>query len=357
MEKAQHFAVILAGGGGTRLWPVSRQKTPKQIQPFLDDQTLLQKTYKRLRKFYSPTHILISTNRAQLSIIRQQLPRLPLWHYILEPQKKDTAGAVGLIAAVLASRNPDHSFVTINSDHHIVEAQPYYQALKSIQQAVAQYPAQTVLAGVKPTYPETGYGYIEVDSRRDGKFYQLKRFVEKPSLAIAKRYVADKKYLWNPALFSWRSQTLLDLLAQHLPAAYGPLEKIKQSPTVDNIAKQFSKLPSISIDYGLLEKLKTAIVVKADYQFTDIGHWETLRSSLADHQDKNQNIIKGLAVVDDSHGNLIYNFSDRLVATTGLQNMIVVQTADATFISPRHKAQNVKQLVKILKQQGLEKYL
>ncbi|MFA5076080.1 MAG: sugar phosphate nucleotidyltransferase [Patescibacteria group bacterium] len=352
-------AIILAGGSGTRLWPVSRKQRPKQIQPFLDSDTLLQKTTKRMGKIFSPQDIIISTSQGQLADIKKQLVGLARQNVILEPCRKDTAAAIGLAAVYLHKKNPQESLVTINADHYIKNEKKYFAIFKTLQQTLRQNPQTTVLVGVKPTYPETGYGYIKMGRRLGKNLYQVSRFVEKPNYQTAQKYLQNGHYLWNPTVLAWRVDRLLNLYQQYLPKTYQILKKIEAAVGTKNetavLAKEFAKIKPISIDYGILEKISDQIVViAASYQFTDIGHWETLRSVL---DNKEANVVKGLSVAYDSEGNLIYNFTDKLIATAGLKNTIIVQTDDALFVCPRERAQDAKMIVKILEERGLNQFL
>ncbi|MBI5621565.1 mannose-1-phosphate guanylyltransferase [Candidatus Falkowbacteria bacterium] len=352
-------AIILAGGSGTRLWPVSRRGKPKQIQPFLDRDTLLQKTFSRTKKIFPISDIIVSTGKQQARDVRDQLKRWRFNQCIVEPCKRDTAAAIGLVAVYLYHDNPHESLLTINSDHYIQDEPQYFAAVRAVVKFLAAYPDHTVLLGVRPTYPETGYGYIQKGKKISGGAFQVKRFVEKPDFETAKKYLNAKTYLWNPAVFAWRVDHLLQLYRRHLPQLHRILMKIESAIGTKReqqvLSREFARLTPISIDYGLMEKLTGAVAVVAGaYRFTDIGHWETLRSVLADERG---NVIKGLSVVYDSSGNLIYNFTDRLVATAGLTNTIIVQTEDALFVCPRHRAADAKQVVKLLEQRGWNKFL
>lgn len=363
--RSQHnphfYAVILAGGSGTRLWPVSRRRTPKQIQPFLDSDTLLQKTYHRLRGILPAEQILISTGESQYALVHRQLPRVPRQQYILEPSKRDTAVAIGYLATVLHARDPEAAFVTINSDHYIQNERGYAQTLAAVGSALQRHPSHTILVGVQPTYPETAYGYIQVGKALGNSTYRFRRFVEKPDRKTAERYLAAGNYLWNPALFAWRANQLLTLYRHHLPALARRLQRIEGllangRTTASAIAREFNAMQAPSIDYALMEKLRQKVtVVHGRYQFTDIGHWATLWSVLAAHP--RANVTKGVVVTHDSHGNIIYNLTSHLVTTVGLSNTVVIQTPDALLVCPRERAPEVKLITELLTKQKLTRYL
>lgn len=349
--------VILAGGGGTRLWPLSRETKPKQIQPFLDKETLLQKTYKRIRRGFSPRDIFVATNSTFADLVREQLPRLAADHFFIEPVRRDTAAAIGLVTALLHRENPKTIFTTANSDHYMKDEGEYLRALKLAGRVVADHPDYTALLGVNPSYPETGYGYIQMDGSftEYGKdhVFRVKRFIEKPPIERAKEFQGKWEYLWNPGMFVWRADTLLNLFAEHLPATHKILMRIAKNPSL--LAKEFPKIKPISIDYGIMEKTKKLLVIPADFGWSDIGHWKTIYDALA-HNDT-ANVVRGRHVGIDSRGNLIYSLTGKMVTTVGIKNMIIIETEDAILVCPKERAQDVKKIVAELTRKGMKKYL
>ncbi|MEK7639541.1 MAG: sugar phosphate nucleotidyltransferase [Patescibacteria group bacterium] len=354
--------LILAGGGGARLWPVSRTANPKQFQPFLGKHTLLQKTYQRMRKGFSSNNIFVSTNLTQQRLIARQLPRVPAGHYIVESAKRDTAPAIGLAAAWLAKLDPEAIFVTANVDHYIQKEAVYHKALKVAEQVVRQHPKAVALLGVNPTYPETGYGYIKMGAPafRMGKqeVFHVDRFVEKPDLAKAQEYLKRWEYLWNPAMFVWRAQTLLDLFKRHLPKHYAILMRIQRDlgtpRQAATIKREFPKMTPISIDYGIIEKVRQMFVLPVDMGWADIGHWRTVRDVL--QAQPGANVIRGkhLGTAENS---LIYSYTKRTIATAGIKDLIIIDMEDALLVCPADRAQDVKQIVDELKAKKLKKLL
>lgn len=355
--------IILAGGGGTRLWPVSRKHKPKQIQPFIGNKTLLQKTFERVRKGFTLSDILVSTNVKHYSLIHHQIPSLPKNNYILEPEKKDTAAAIGLVAAYLAKKNPHEVMFMANADHYIKNVKEYLRVAKLAEKVAKENPSFTVLLGIKPTYPETGLGYIKINKLfkqfGNDEVFQAERFIEKPDLETAKQYFKSWDYLWNPAMFCWRVDNLLNLFKKFLPQHYKILMKIqnamdtRQASSV--LKKEFKKIKQISIDYGIMEKSRKMLVIPADFDWVDVGHWRTVKDVLAKNLD--DNVIKGKYIGHDSQGNLIYSYTGKLIATCGVKNMIIIEAEDAILVCPKDKAQDVKKIVEMLEKKGLKKYL
>ncbi len=357
-------AVILAGGGGTRLWPVSRKRTPKQVQSFMGGKTLLQATYDRLRRAFSPEHIYISSNIHYLSYLQKQLPRVHRRQYILEPVKRDTAPAIGLAAVTIAKRFPKETMFIANSDYYIKNVLEFARYIKLSDRALRRKPNYTVLVGLKPTYPETGLGYVKISKVAfeigEQEVFYGERFIEKPDLKTAKQYFERWDYLWNTAMFSWRVDHLLELFRKHLPRHFTSLMKIKDSLGTKReasvVRREFHSMPAISIDYGMMEKTKQMLVLPADFDWVDIGHWRTVQEVLAEKKGKSV-VAAGRHVSIDSRGNYIYSASGKLIATISVQNMIIVETEDAILVCPRDKAQDVKQLVALLEKRGLKKYV
>ncbi len=355
--------VIMAGGGGTRLWPVSRLRTPKQSQPFGDRETLLQKTFKRLRTGWAASDIFVSTNTEQYPILHRQLPTLAKRQYILEPSRRETAPAIGLAAAYLHKKNPQAIMVTANSDAYIREVPEYVAILRAAGQAVARTPDQTVLIGIKPRYPDTGLGYIKMDSQVDNigrhEIFRVERFVEKPNLATAKRYAASWQYLWNPAMFVFRVDAMLDKFRRWLNPSYRLLMQMQAAMGTTReqavIRRLYPKMQKISIDYGIMEKDRDMRVLPADLTWADIGNWRAVYDVLSN--DRNTTVLRGKHIQRDSHGNLIHTDHQKIVATAGLSDMIIIDTPDALLIVPRDRAQDVKMLVAELEAKRLTDYL
>ncbi|MFC1687415.1 mannose-1-phosphate guanylyltransferase [Patescibacteria group bacterium] len=356
-------AVLLAGGGGTRLWPLSRSSSPKQLKAFVGRQTLLQKTFTRIKKIVSQRNIMIAANVRDVQTICRQLPSFPKKQLSLEPVKRDTAAAIGLAALRIAHTNPKEIIFMVNADHVIMDEQAYIKTIRLAEDVVRQHPDYSVLVGLEPTYPETGYGYIKLKKlhRKIGKkkIFYAERFIEKPTIAKAKKYIKRWNYLWNPAMFVWRVDHLLSLYKKHLPRHYRILMKIKKSIGTKKedatVKKLFSQMPPISIDFGIMEKLTKMLVIPASLGWADIGHWRTVQEMLESGYDGNT--VRGHHVGLDTSDSLIFNMTDQLVATAGVKNVIVINTDDAVLVCDREHAQDVKKIVEMIKKRKWLKYL
>ncbi|MBU1131579.1 mannose-1-phosphate guanylyltransferase [Patescibacteria group bacterium] len=355
--------VILAGGSGTRLWPVSRKNKPKQIESLLGKKTLLQLTYQRIKKGFKETDIFLSINKRQLAEVHRQLPRIKKSQVIFEPVSRDTAAAIGLASAIISRKNPREIIAIVNSDHFIKNEKEFLRVLKLAGRAVKQKPDYLMLIGLNPTYPETGYGYIklgkQIKSYNGDKIFTVDGFKEKPDLKTAKKYLKNWAYLWNPAYFVFRAETMLNLFKKYLPAQHKILMAIKKSPA--KIRTEFKKIKPISIDYGIMEKAEKLLCLPANFGWADIGHWRTVQEIMAAAKTGStceaREVCKGKHIHLDSRGNLIYSFTNKLVATVGVKNLIVIETEDAILLCAKNKAQDVKKVVAQLKKQSLTSYL
>ncbi|MFZ5390792.1 MAG: mannose-1-phosphate guanylyltransferase [Patescibacteria group bacterium] len=352
--------LILAGGSGTRLWPLSRMNQPKQVQPFFDNFTLLQHTWRRLSRSFRPKDIFVSTTLGNLPAVKKQLPSLLKNHLIVEPSSKNTGPAIALATKVISNLYPEEIIGTINSDHYIQNVPAYLKTLRRSADIIKKSPNSILLIGLKPTYPETGYGYIKVGQAVKGvkPAVQVRQFTEKPSKRLAVKYLAAGSYLWNSGIFFFKAQNLLDNLSTCAPDIYRFLQTAKlfnNKGYYTTQAKSFSKLKTIAFDYAVVEKFKDLLVHPADFDWVDVGNWLSVFKVI--NKTGRTNLVKGNYVGWESSGNLVYSLGGRLVATVGLKDMVVIDTKEALLVCPIDKAQSVKNLVAKLSKPDLMKYL
>jgi mannose-1-phosphate guanylyltransferase/mannose-6-phosphate isomerase len=363
------FAIILAGGSGVRFWPLSRETWPKQMLQIAGEDTLLRQTIKRVSGFVPPENIWIVTTEEKAQDIKFHIESLGSMakeiRFIKEPLGRNTAPAIGLTAIYLHHLCPESVMIVMPSDHAISDTENFLSDLSlAIQGATEDY---LVTFGIGPTRPETGYGYIKVDhsSRIQVKgLVKVERFVEKPDLETAKNYIADGSYFWNSGIFIWKTSKILSEIEKHLPFLYKTLKEIEPllfTPNKSNelerhalCAKLYANLKPISVDYGIMERGRNVLMVPATFQWSDLGNWAALDEVI--EKDDAGNILRGNAIDIGSQGSTIFA-GERLIATIGLKDMVVVDTADATLVTPKEKVQEVRKIVEVLKKNGREEHL
>ena len=344
--------VILAGGSGTRFWPYSRHHHPKQLLNIIGDTSMLQMTVDRLKKIKKVTDIYIITRKNLYDLIIQNIKGIKPDHVIVEPSGKNTAPAIGMMAAYLAIDNPDDVMGIFPADHLIVGHRKFEKAISTANH-LAKKGDNLVTIGIKPHYPSTAYGYIQYDEKSEEDHidaYHVKTFAEKPHKKLAERFIASGDFVWNAGMFFWRAGIFMDSLKTFMPDLADSLNKI--APKL-HAGEQFDGLwkfiDSESIDYGLLEKAENIYVVTGDFKWNDIGSWSALYDVLNVRDDGN--IVRGNGKVMNGKNNLIQS-NGRFTAVLGLSDLVVVNTDDATLIVPRDKVEDVKDLVSFLKKDG-----
>jgi mannose-1-phosphate guanylyltransferase len=354
--------VIMAGGGGTRLWPVSREKLPKQFTRLFGKKTLLQLTFERaLRVAHDPARIVVTTRAPYVPEIRRQLPRVARRNILVEPIKRDTAPSIGMAAAFLASRGAhDEPMVLMPSDHAIEQGTLFTEAMREAAAHVKEQPGSTVLLGSWPTYPETGLGYIELGKKpargSPMRAQPVKRFREKPPLAAAKRFLASGRFVWNMGVYTWRTQTLLELFHTHAPAIAKRLDVLQElfehGASDRRIASVYRTMPSISLDFAITEKQRpqSIMVIPGSYGWSDIGHWGALQELLGGRE--GVELKRGAVVPIHATGNFVYNDANLLIGLAGVKDLVIVSTEDALLICGQHHVQDVKKLVRELERRG-----
>lgn len=343
------FALILAGGAGSRLWPFSRELQPKQLINIIGNETLLQNTISRVKDAICSRQIYIITNHSYYYEVKKQIAKfkIPDANIILEPEGKNTAPAIGLGARLISQINPDAILLALPSDHYIKDIAKFRRYLKkAIVYAKNNF---LVTIGVKPTSAETGYGYIEISRKMQAASaqssgYKVERFIEKPSLKDAKKYITSNRYFWNGGMFVWKASVFLEEVKRFLPSLHSQLLSIRAQ---NDIARVWPKIKPISVDYGIMEYSKRIILIPANFYWTDLGSWDALDEVLP--KDKFGNIILADLLDYDSKGICAFSRGNRLIATVGLKDLIIADTPDALLVCNRHKAQDVKKIVEKLK--------
>ena len=351
--------VILAGGSGTRLWPRSREKSPKHLLALHGQLSLLQSTYERVRRLTE--HVYVVTERSQVESIKAQLPDLSDEHYIIEPARRGTASALGLAALAIADQDPVATMLSVHADHYLGHDEAAYLTTLEAEARWAEQKRSLVTVGLHPPYASTAFGYIQVGPRVDGDqgapVYRVKAFVEKPDLKTAEDYVKSGAYLWNLGLFSWPVDVLFSEMAAHAPDLYAGLERVKASRRAgrtDEADLAYEALPTEAIDYAVLERTHNLLVVGATFEWHDLGSWADLHDIL--QQDEAGNFVEGDSVLIDSKNCMIHS-PKKLVAAVGLEDMVVIETEDAILICPKARSQDVKLIVERLKKMGKTEYL
>ena len=357
------YALIMAGGGGTRLWPLSREHTPKQFLKLFGKESLIEITAKRLLHLLPWDRIFVSTATDEYaSTIKKLLPDLPNENIIVEPVRRDSAPAYGLGALHILKRDPDAVIITTASDHFIHPESNYRKTMMAA--AEAAYSGDFLVAvGITPQYPHTGMGHLKI-GKKFGRYghrqvYKLEKFVEKPPLPLAKRYTASGNYYWNASHYIWRGDAIMNALKTYAKDIYRGLSEIDEFIGTKHYAKvlnaEYKKFPKISVDYAVSEKAKNFLMLIADYSFTDIGDFNELWKNLP--KDESGNVIldspheQGEIINIDTSDALIHN-NGKLIAVIDVDNIIVVDTKDALLIVSKSKAQKVKQVVELLKKEG-----
>ena len=356
------YAVIMAGGSGTRFWPVSRGHCPKQLTRILGEQTMIQATVGRLTPAVPPERTLVITTQAIAEATRQQLPALPPANIVAEPVGRDTAACVCLAAEIVHSMDPDGVMILLPADQLIAPVDRFQQALAAAV-TVARRERGLVTFGIPPRFAATGYGYIAqgpvVDPVGDIPVHAVERFVEKPDVSTAEDYLAQGSFLWNSGIFAWRSDVVLAALRQHCPdlvAALDPIASVWGTERFDaELERIYQPLPRISVDYALMEKADTIHVVTAPFDWDDLGSWDALCDHLP--SDDQAVAISGQALVREARDVLVFNADGPTVVVDGVDNLIVVATGDAVLVCRKGGSQNVKQIVETLREQGREDLL
>lgn len=356
-------AVVMAGGSGTRFWPESRRDRPKQLLPITGGRAMLAETVARLGALVPPERTWVVTNAAQAAGARRVCPGLPAGNVLIEPVGRNTAACVGLAAAVIAKADPQAITAVLPADHAISPAAEFQRALRAAS-AAADRPGAFVTFGIPPTWPATGYGYIRRAARESVHegldCFRVAGFTEKPDAARAAAFLATGEYLWNSGIFVWRARTILDAIAEHMPELAAGLRAIADAAggagfqaAVDRV---YPTLPSVPVDVGIMEKVSGALVLATPFRWSDVGSWRSLYDEVPRDERGNAAVFPngGTLMAEDANGVLAYSSEPQIVAVLGLDDVVVVRTADAVLVARRDRAEDVKRFVDRLKAAGRE---
>jgi mannose-1-phosphate guanylyltransferase len=357
-------AVILCGGSGTRLWPLSRLQMPKQFQKLASDRTLFQEAVDRL-DFLKPEDIYIATNASFVETVKEQAPDIPEENIIIEPALRDTASCIGLAAAVVAKKHPDEVMGVFYADHLIRDREEFQHKLEIAEQVARDENTLNIIE-VKAKFPNVNLGYVKIGEMLkkvdDVEVYAFEKFTEKPDLETAKKFLQSYKYLWNTGIYVWKVSTILDAFKDHLPDTYNRLMTMQDSygspKQSEVISEEYPECQKISIDYAIMEKVDPSQVriIPADLGWSDIGTWLSLHEELTDNIE--ENLSHGDSLQIDTTGSVVYNTEEgKKVVVVGMKDVAVINTPNAILICDKNRSQDVKKAVQELKNQGRDDLL
>ncbi|MFW5713250.1 MAG: mannose-1-phosphate guanylyltransferase [Brevefilum sp.] len=359
-----YYAVIMAGGSGTRLWPLSRQGRPKQSLKIVGDRTLFQHSVDRLLALFPYERILVVTVKKQVDLLRDDCPEIPFENYLIEPMPRGTASVVALAAIAIKNRDPNGTMAILTADHLIKNAEHLRELLKAAYE-IAQNDYLTTL-GITPDYPATGFGYIQkgdfLDEIRGVKIYQAEKFKEKPDKDQAEKFIAKGDHVWNSGMFVWKVETVLMEFERQMPDLFEKTLKIDkqwQSPAREaTLQEVWPTLKKETIDYGIMENAhKVAVVPSVNLGWNDVGSWESLFEALETDEEGNI-LMRGEVVSFDTHGTLICeDETDRLIVTIGVDDLVIIESGRAVLVCDRKQAQRIRDVVKFLSQNDRDDYL
>lgn len=332
--------VILAGGAGTRLWPMSTDEKPKQFQKLISDRTMIQETFDRVN-FVDPSDIYVSTNLKYVDLVKEQLPEIPEENIIAEPSRQDSGPCMGLVAALIAKTEPEAVIAMVSSDHLVQDVNEFQEKLK-MTAVIAKRDKTLNIIEVKAKSPNVNLGYVQVGTQIEPGVFEFKAFKEKPDLETAKQFLASGDYLWNTGYYVWRADVILDAFKLHLPQTYNQLMSIQAGGDINT---HYPLCDKISVDYGIMEKVAPdqVRIISADLGWSDIGTWASLHEELvADPQD---NLIKGNVFALECKGCVLYNESETPLSVFALTGMVVVQTNEQQLSCPLNRSHDLKQLL------------
>lgn len=346
-------ALVLAGGSGTRFWPVSRRQRPKQLLSLEGGPSLLQATVERLQPLVDPRSVWVCTTESLGRQVRDQLPRVPEAQVLAEPEGRNTAPAIGWSLRSLPAAQRQEVVLVLPADHRIEDQKAFLKTLETAER-ITREEDRVMTLGVEPSRPETGYGYLELGAllEPESGLREVKRFKEKPDAASAERFVESGDYLWNAGIFLFRAARMLELMAEHQPEIVRGLEAIASEP--ERISSIYSELPSISIDHGIMEHLDEVVTLPLDCGWSDLGSWEALLEVLPGDEDGN--VTRGEIISLDCSRSLLFA-EGGVVAALGVEDLVVVRTDDAVLVVPRDRTQEIRRIVAALEARGSRELL
>ncbi|MBU3925433.1 mannose-1-phosphate guanylyltransferase [Patescibacteria group bacterium] len=358
--------MIMAGGKGTRLWPVSRKQKPKQFQKLISDKTMLEETIGRVLPFFPARDIYISTNDIYAEEVKKEAPELPPDNIILEPAFRERASSIALTAAIFSHEDKDGIMAVFPSDHYVKYADKLLKILKEAEVFLEKYPDYLITVGVKPTSAETGYGYVRRGKKKIFQseagaglgFFQVEKFIEKPDLKTAQEYFLQDNFFWNSGIYIWKTSAIIERFKKFIPDTYNRLCRIRDSVNTpqfnSTLGKEYPLMDMVSIEYGVMENDDKTVMVSGDIGWSDIGSWSVLKDSLTGSTDKHY--VKGEHLDIGSKNLLVYG-SKKLITTIGVKDLIIVDTDDVIMVCDKNNTQLVKKIVEELERNGKIKLL
>lgn len=348
------YVVIMAGGVGSRFWPMSRRKRPKQLLPLFGDEPMIAQTVRRFRGLVPVENVLVVTSITLAKAIQEAVPELPAENILFEPMGRNTAPCIGMAVKDIERREGSaDSVIGVFPADHYIRNEELFRATVSRAAKRAGEERAIVTLGIEPTHPETGYGYIRHGALNDMGVAGVEAFVEKPDRETALRYLAEGNYLWNAGIFVFRGDVMLEEMEQQLPALFGclgPLDSARAAGDTTKIRDIFSRIQPVSIDYGVMEGARSVAVIPAPFGWSDVGHWDALPAVA--ETDAQGNVVEGDVVAIDCRDSVLMGADERVLAAVGLDHVIVVDTHDAVLVAPRSRAQDVRKIVDSLKKRS-----
>ncbi|MDA7977363.1 MAG: mannose-1-phosphate guanylyltransferase [Pirellulales bacterium] len=357
-------AVIMAGGSGTRFWPVSRRDRPKQLIALAGERTMIQMTVDRLQGLVGPEQTLIVTNQRLVEPIQEQLPELPAMSVIGEPCKRDTAPCIGLAALLLLEQDPEAVMLVMPADHVIRPEEDFQSAVQFAASLVASGDAEIATFGIRPTYPAEIFGYIQggepISDQESGmSAFAVANFREKPGAETAREYLAGGDYYWNSGIFLWKASTIMAALEEHQPTMVEHLRSTvsawKTNERDEVFQREFAAIEGISVDYAVMEHAKNVVVVEAPFEWDDVGGWQAM--ARLRNQDERGNTVIAKHLAEDTSGCIVRSEGEHLIVTLGLEDCLVVHTPNVTLVADKNREESIRKLVAMVEENGWQEYL